>query len=47
MKSILLDSFADLILYGMGERNTIEVAEALDAGLNISDIIYTLMEMII
>ena len=40
MKSILLDSFADLILYGMGERNTIEVAEALDSGLNISDIIY-------
>lgn len=40
MKSILLDSFADLILYGMGERNTVEVADALASGLDIKDIIY-------
>lgn len=40
MKSILLDSHADLILYGMGEQNTVEVADALNAGLNIEDIIY-------
>lgn len=40
MKSILIDSKADLILYGMGERNTLEVAEALQSGLDIHDIIY-------
>lgn len=40
MKSILLDSFADLILYGMGEVNTVEVADALASGLDIKDIIY-------
>ena len=40
MKSILLDSFADLLLYGMGEQNTVEVAQALDSGLRIEDIIY-------
>ena len=40
MKSILIDSEADLILYGMGERNTVEVVEALRSGLDIKDIIY-------
>lgn len=40
MKSILLDSFADLLLYGMGERNIVEMAEALDSGLDIKDVIY-------
>ena len=40
MKSVLLNSFADLLLYGMGEQNTIEVAQALDSGLRIEDIIY-------
>ncbi len=40
MKSILLDSRADLLLYGMGEQNTVEVADALNAGLKIEDIIY-------
>ncbi len=39
-KSILIDSKADLLLYGMGERSIVEVAEALDSGLDISDIIY-------
>ena len=39
-RSILLDSGADLISYGMGERSIIEIAEALDAGLDIKDITY-------
>lgn len=32
-RSILLDSQADLLLYGMGERSIVEVAEALNSGL--------------
>lgn len=36
--SILLDSKADLLLYGMGEHNTVELARRLDAGEKISDI---------
>ena len=39
-RSILLDSGADLISYGMGERSIIEIAEALDSGLAIEDITY-------
>lgn len=39
-KSILLDSHADLLLYGMGEKTIVEVADALNSGLNIEDIIY-------
>lgn len=39
-RSILLDSGADLISYGMGERSIAEIAEALDAGLSIRDITY-------
>lgn len=39
-KSILIDSKADLLLYGMGERSIIEMADALNAGLKIQDIIY-------
>ena len=31
--SILIDSGADLISYGMGERSIVEIAEALDSGL--------------
>ena len=37
-RSILLDSKADLLIYGMGERAIIEIAEALEAGLDIRDI---------
>ncbi|MCI9150772.1 MAG: YgiQ family radical SAM protein [Lachnospiraceae bacterium] len=37
-RSILLDSAADLLLYGMGERSIVEVAEALDSGLAVSDL---------
>jgi len=39
-KSILLDSKADLLLYGMGEHSIIELADGLNSGLNIKDIIY-------
>ena len=39
-KSILVDSKADLLLYGMGERSIVEMADSLDSGLDISDIIY-------
>lgn len=39
-KSILIDSKADLLLYGMGERSIVEMADALNAGLKIQDIIY-------
>ena len=39
-RSILLDSQADLLLYGMGERSILEVATALNDGLNIADVTY-------
>ena len=39
-RSILLDSGADIISYGMGERSIIAIAEALDAGLDVKDITY-------
>ena len=32
-RSILLDSRADILIYGMGERAVVEIAEALDSGL--------------
>ncbi len=39
-RSILLDSGADLISYGMGERSIIEIAEALDSGLAVRDLTF-------
>lgn len=39
-RSILLDSRADLIVYGMGEKQIIEVAEALDANIPVEEITY-------
>ena len=39
-KSVLLDSNADLLLYGMGERSIVEVAEALDSGIDVHDITF-------
>lgn len=39
-RSILMDSGADLISYGMGERSIIEIAEALAAGIDVKDITY-------
>ena len=37
-RSVLLDSQADLLLYGMGERSIVEVADALNSGMDIRDI---------
>ncbi len=37
-RSILLDAQADLISYGMGERSIVEIADALHAGIAVSDI---------
>ena len=39
-RSILLDSQADLLMYGMGERSIVEIADALNSGLNVQDITY-------
>ena len=39
-RSILLDSQADLIVYGMGEKQIIEIAEALNSGLAAPDITF-------
>jgi uncharacterized radical SAM protein YgiQ len=39
-RSILLDSGADLISYGMGERSIIEIADALDSGIAIRDLTF-------
>ena len=39
-RSILLDSGADLLLYGMGERSIVAVAEGLRSGIDIKDLTY-------
>ena len=39
-RSILLDSQADLLLYGMGERSIVEVADALKSGLSVQDLTF-------
>lgn len=39
-RSILLDSGADLLLYGMGEHQIVEMAEALDSGIPISELTF-------
>ncbi|MCI6464422.1 MAG: YgiQ family radical SAM protein [Faecalicatena sp.] len=39
-RSILLDSGADIISYGMGERSIVEIAEALDSGIAVEDLTY-------
>lgn len=36
--SILLDAKADIVVYGMGERQIIEIAEALKSGIPVSEI---------
>ena len=38
--SILVDSSADILSYGMGEHSMIEIAEALDSGISVRDITY-------
>ena len=39
-RSILLDSQADLISYGMGEKSIVEIADALASGLSVRDITF-------
>ncbi len=39
-RSILLDSGADILMYGMGEHSIIELAEALNSGLAVRDITF-------
>ncbi len=39
-RSVLLDSGADLLVYGMGEKSIIEIAEALNAGIPAEEITY-------
>lgn len=38
--SILVDSGADLLLYGMGEKSVVEVADALNSGIEVKDITF-------
>ncbi len=37
-RSVLMDSRADILIYGMGERAAVEIAEALEAGIEAKDI---------
>lgn len=39
-RSILLDSGADIVSYGMGERSIVEIADALASGLSASDLTF-------
>ena len=39
-RSLLMDSGADLISYGMGEHSIVEIAEALDAGIDVHDLTF-------
>lgn len=39
-RSILFDSRADLLMFGMGERSMIEIADALNAGISVSDLTF-------
>ncbi len=39
-RSILLDSQADLISYGMGEHSIVEIADALESGIDVKDITF-------
>ena len=39
-RSILLDSGADLLMYGMGEISVVEIADALNSGIPVSEITF-------
>lgn len=39
-RSVLLDSGADLISYGMGEHSIVEIADALDSGLDVRELTF-------
>lgn len=40
LPSILLSSYADLLVYGMGEKMIIEIADYLNSGMNIKDLTF-------
>jgi uncharacterized radical SAM protein YgiQ len=39
-RSVLLDSQADLISYGMGEHSIVEIADALNSGIDVHDVTF-------
>lgn len=39
-RSVLLDSGADLLVYGMGEKSLLEIAEALESGIPVNEITF-------
>lgn len=39
-RSVLLDSGADILSYGMGEHSIVEIADALNSGISVSDITF-------
>lgn len=39
-RSVLLDSQADIISYGMGEKSVVEIADALASGISVKDITF-------
>lgn len=39
-RSVLLDSQADIISYGMGEKSIVEIADALNSGIDVKDITF-------
>jgi len=39
-RSVLMDSGADLLMYGMGEKAVVEIADALNSGLAVRDITF-------
>ncbi len=39
-RSVLLDSQADIISYGMGEKSIVEIADALNSGISVRDITF-------
>ncbi len=39
-RSVLMDSQADILMYGMGEKSIVELADALNSGMNVKDITY-------
>lgn len=39
-RSILLDSQADLVLYGMGEKSIVEIADALNSGIDVKHLTF-------
>ncbi len=39
-RSVLMDSGADLLVYGMGEKSIVQIAEALESGIPVSEITF-------